>query len=172
MTPTVEQIVERVREVSVKFKQYLQPPADDAAIDELQRESKLRFALSVPARYVHLLRIADGVEWNGARFYACARRPFVDFPDVGIPGVLEKTASCWHYRKQLMLGNIEGQHFWYDHNVDEYHVWYVSDNKPCNRFKTFDELFAFAFDESRLFVPDLPPPPDWSSFAKGAKKRK
>jgi len=171
MTPTVEQTFERIRQVRTRFKLSLQPPADDAAIDRVQGECQSRFGLSIPTRYVHLLRIADGVEDNGARFYGSMRRTFTEHPDRGIPGILDETATWWHRWKQLMLGNIEDQLFCYDHSTDEYHVWNVSGNEPYRRFKEFDELFAYAFDESRLYIPDLPPPPDWSRFAEGEDQK-
>ena len=142
----MEDTLERIRESHRAFCSHMQAPAPDAAIERLQRESARRFGLRVPERYCHLLRLADGVEWNSARFYGTQSLAYVDHPERVLPGVLEKTDEWWPRRHKLVLGAIEDQCFFYDANLSEYQAYIVGDGEPYRRFKEFDALFDYALE--------------------------
>lgn len=138
--PRMEATLERIKHVSRRFNINMQPPAENLAIERLKRECSRRFAFQVPERYCHLLRLTDGVEWNGARFFAAGH------PGRTFPTVIEETMTHQPWLPRLILGNMEDQYFCFDQGTNEYQVYAVGYNKPYRRFKEFDELFAYAFE--------------------------
>lgn len=146
-THRMEDTLERVRQARQTFKSGMQPSANEAAIKHLQSECETRFGMRVPERYCHLLRLADGVEWCSARFFGTESRAYVDHPDRILPSMLEKSVEQWQWLRKLVIGAIEDQYFCYDQNADEYQAYIVSDSHPYRRFKEFDELFAYAFED-------------------------
>jgi len=139
-SPKMEATLERITEVCKMFNRDMQPAADDLVIERLQRECARRLKLQVPERYCDLLRLTDGVEWNGARFFAAGH------PARTFPTVIEETITHRPWLPKLILGNMEDRYFCFDLETNKYQVYDLGYHKPCRCFNEFDELFAYAFE--------------------------
>ena len=69
----LDAIVREMRSYAPSFT--LRPPATAAEIDALQAAARDRLGTDLPEAYLDLLRLADGVEFDGVIVYASHRPP-------------------------------------------------------------------------------------------------
>ena len=67
----------------------LQPPCSEHGLDVLRRRLRAELGIGLPAELADLLRIADGLNWNGLYVYPSATAPLAGHPDVVPAGVVE-----------------------------------------------------------------------------------
>ncbi len=72
-----------------RFGEQLQPPCSPRHLKDLQSSSNNALGHAVPEGYLDLLRLADGLDWNGLQIYASRRSPIVGYPDRIIEGFVE-----------------------------------------------------------------------------------
>lgn len=71
----IKDLLDTVAGWQKRYKQIPQPPADAAAVADLRARSQAELGADIPDEYAELLRLANGVDWNGFFIYATERTP-------------------------------------------------------------------------------------------------
>lgn len=145
-TTRLEVAFEQLKSIFSVRKRMMQPGSTLEEIRDLQQQCMREFGWPVPDRYLDLLRLANGLNWNGAYFYGTRDRPYADIPDLTLSGIPEQTAQHRYWLPGLVLGQIEDQYFCYNSVARQYQAYVVGDGQPYQSFAEFDELFSYAFE--------------------------
>ena len=86
----LDAIVREMRPYTPSFE--LHPPATEAEIDDLRRQAVRSLGAELPEAYLDLLRLADGVQFDGVIVYASHRAPDAD-PHAAPPSLVEANLS-------------------------------------------------------------------------------
>lgn len=62
---SIEQLVNAIQRLRRDNDEFVPPPASDAAIAEMAREFQKEFGLALPEAYQRVLRLSDGVMFDG-----------------------------------------------------------------------------------------------------------
>lgn len=88
MTSIYNSILEKIGNDLRSHDGWLQPPADDDEIIDLQIRSKNELEIYIPDEYLDLLRITNGIDYNGTVFYAANRSLITGYDDRYIEGIV------------------------------------------------------------------------------------
>lgn len=71
----IKDLLDTVAAWEKRFKQTPQPPASDDAVQDLRKRSQAELGADIPDEYAELLKVANGIDWNGMTFYATETSP-------------------------------------------------------------------------------------------------
>lgn len=133
----------------------LQPPCDEHGLDVLRGRLRAELGIGLPAELADLLRVANGLNWNGLYLYPSATTALAGHPDVVLAGLVE--ANLDHREVGGIEEGLEDVLVFGDDSLDLY-AWrgstgefQVLDKVPRDVIATaasFDELLSGALRRS------------------------
>ena len=131
-------ILDKIHEWMLSLGDCIQPPADLTSLKDLQDIALEKYAIDIPKDLHQFLCITDGIEWNGAVFYAALSG------ECSLTTISEMIFSYQQIPNLLPVGHIEDQYFYYNHKTATYEAYRVGDRIPYLSFASFTELFEHA----------------------------
>lgn len=141
---TTQELLATIRAEQVQFRRRQQLPLSAEARAAFRERVAFTLSYELPAAYLDLLAVTDGLDWNGHVLYASETR-LLDNDELDIQGLLEANV-------QLRLGYTPDKNFIYfgesgmdayRHNLVE-NKFEISDRTSSTVFETFgtvEELF-------------------------------
>ena len=115
-----------------------QPPATEAALADLVTRARRELGRTVPAAYLDLLRVHDGVDANGLTLYGTRTAPAAGSPTATILGVVEANRSWEGYAGLLLVGDSHLDLLGHDPAAGD---WFAAD-KPSGSVHTRHRTLA------------------------------
>lgn len=111
------------------------------------------FKVTLPAEYIDILKVTNGVEWNGFVWYGVDKEYLSDSVNSSVYGLIEQN-EIWYenpdQKKYIFYG--ESNISWYVYDVEQ--KCYIELDNPSGRemhiFDSFEALFEKFLDDSLL----------------------
>jgi hypothetical protein len=145
MTVDLEAVLRRVTVNKASRGYLMQPPCKPGELETLRYELKQRFRMDVPRGYEDLLRITNGIDFNGTLIFAAKTTPHVNRPGKVIEGLIEANDIRRENADQLLIFGESGMEM-YAYNLQT-DTWGIVDEVSLDlyeRFNSFDDLIATA----------------------------
>ncbi|HEX8349523.1 MAG TPA: YrhA family protein [Hymenobacter sp.] len=163
MTP-LKTLPEYVRQVQARNAEYgdpPQPPASAEQLTALTAQARALFAYEVPAAYLELLALADGIDCNGYKLYASRTRPVPGY-DATVEGFVEANGWWEDYEENsdhhlLMFGETGGELFLFDRRDQKFKFTDKVGGDAYRVFEAFEELAEQFFQNALGIIEDEQP---------------
>lgn len=142
-------MLSRILETLRKDDAVLFPPVDERSLRFVGSMLASHHFPPIPADYVLLLKITDGLLWNGIELYG-SRANDREALGYTLPGMIEANlefASFEAMRGKLLLGRASEELFVFDSVDRQYHVIDRLDFSVSCSFPTFSEALYLFIDE-------------------------
>jgi hypothetical protein len=148
-TPSLEEVIILVSQQRQRWNLGMPEPCSESDLDGLRARAHHRLNVSLPERYLDLLRITNGFDENGLRVFASQPLQVKNPEDsYFIDGVIEKNEELRADREgydQLLIFAFDSL---YVHGMDLNSGKYVmlahDDEWPSRLFDTFEEMIVHA----------------------------
>lgn len=136
MTSTYNSILKKISNDIRSYGGQLQSPAADDEIMNLQMQSKNELGINLPDEYLDLLRITNGIDYNGTVFYATDRSLIVGYDDRYIEGIVSAN---------MFARDVEEMkdYFIFGESDDLLHVL----NLPGRKYQTIESIGCSLYTE-------------------------
>lgn len=123
----------------------MQRPATAEDLDVLSKRVQEQFNYSLPAAYLSLLAVADGVDFNGFTLYASHTQPLQGEEKIALQGFAEINEFWQEYADNqdhhlLMFGETGDDLYLFDQRAQTYQVTDKVSGDAYQTFDTFEEL--------------------------------
>ena len=138
-----QELLVRVSQLTSAYGGAMQPPCPKAEIDELARRMADQLRARVPAPYADLLRLHNGIDWNGLCVYASTDVPIVGYNDRVIMGCVEanllrRDVPMW--QEFLALAGTGDEDFCLELKTGHYLSLDAVTLDMIRSFQSFDEM--------------------------------
>lgn len=145
--------IEKIKEEKNIYGEKINKGADNIAIEKLRKELKYQFDVDLPQEYANILKVVNGLEFNGYILYGIDEK-LIDFSlDQAINGILEMNSIWYENENQkafLFLGESNITWYVYILNTQEYAVLDNPSGRVLKKYNAFDEMFNYMLGESLL----------------------
>lgn len=93
MNPKITSILEDMRGQIAEYEEQLQPPATEEQIALLVERVRDELGAELPAEYLDLLRVVNGILWENLYFYSSEQTTSANDPEYTIAGFIEANAE-------------------------------------------------------------------------------
>lgn len=131
-----QQLLDEVRAEQARYGGHIQPPCTEERLAQLRLRVRDELGAELPEEYADLLRMQDGMNYNGLFLYASETTPIVRARGAAIQGIVEANLG-WRDDERLNAYLVFG-----DGNMDLYarHLptgeYHVLDRVPGNLIET------------------------------------
>lgn len=146
----------KLKKISKAEKEYgeeLNNRASEAEVETLRTELKNRFKFELPKEYADVLKIVNGLEFNGYILYGIDEELLEDTPENDIYGLLEMN-SVWHeveeQRVYLFLGESGTSWYVYHPETGEYIELDNPSGDVMEVYGSLDEMLDHMLEESLM----------------------
>ena len=142
--PYLEEVGRFLRE---ELGEGLRPPSSEDEIEDLRRRSNAALGASVPDPYAELLRITNGLDWNGFMLYASHSERTEMFERDVIDGYVEMNSelrSFEPFRDYLFFAAGEMTHYVYNLVESRYEELSRDCGELLEVFGSFDAMLTKA----------------------------
>jgi hypothetical protein len=143
MTPDLGEVLRQIAADKASCGYRMQPPCRQEEIDILRHALASSLRIDIPAGYEDLLRVTNGIDFNGTLIFAARNTPHVNLPGTVIEGLMEANDIRRENASQFLIFGESGMEM-YAQNLES-GGWEVVDQVSldvCERFATFDDLAA------------------------------
>jgi hypothetical protein len=159
--PTLKPLVDylhQIETIDAQFGDSLQPAASKEELETLATQAQELFGYTIPAAYLQLLAIADGVDFNGYTLYGSKTRQMQGEETIQLQGFVEINEFWQEYADNgdhhlLMFGETGDDLYLFDQRTQQFHVTDKVSGDVYQAFETFEEL-AEQFFKAALGLSD------------------
>jgi hypothetical protein len=154
----LQQLLDKVAQWQRQWDQDPQPACGADAIEALRKRAKSELGADVPEDYLSLLRIANGVDWNGLSIYAAEKTPIAGRKERGkeerfIFGFVDQNLHWREYapaKNYLVFGESGDSTYLYNTAKSEYQERDRASDSLVDTYPTFEDLITEAVNQHKL----------------------
>ena len=145
--------LQQIEAIEAQFGGKLQPAASEEDLASLAKQARERFRYELPAGYLKLLAITDGVDFNGYTLYASKTQSLQGEEKMLLQGFAEINEFWQEYAENedhhsLMFGETGDDLYLFDQRAQQFHVTDKVSGDVYQAFDTFEELAEQLFREA------------------------
>lgn len=156
---SLEDMIEKVRQQSIRFGCPLPPPSPESEIADLPGKVEAELHATVPGRYLDLLRVTNGFDEGGLGVFSSRtlRNPASDVlgRELRIWGIVEANQEIFRANRESfeqLLIFAEAHPYLYAQVIETgaFIMFLNAEEEVCAEYETFDEMMVAAIQEALI----------------------
>lgn len=141
----MRKILEKIKQLKLGCGRHMQPACEESVIPKLQSSAKQKLHVELPNSYLDFLRHTNGLDWNGAVFFAATNIPYVDKPQMSFESIVDANIRLREVpanSRFLIFGEGGMDMYVQDLSTGRFHI---VDHISTDVYESFDDLLRGVF---------------------------